>query len=328
MHVATAEPLVTSADRLGLALFFAVVVHAVLILGVSFSPTERTDTQSNTLDIILVQHRTQEAPEDADYLAQADQDGGGENAEQSRPATPTPAPFTAPEPALAAASPPVEPSEPVVAEDPEARDPRPAPQDPAPEPMLAQTEVPTERVVSEPERTEPEPLHEPEPESRPQPKPAAQPAPTKTLEAATLVSRSLAMASLSAEIDRKMKAYAERPRRKWINARTREYKYASYMEAWRTKVERIGNLNYPDEARRRKLSGSLLLDVALNADGSINEITLRRSSGHRVLDDAAMRIVKLAAPYAPFPKSIREETDILHIERTWQFLSSNQLAAR
>ena len=100
------------------------------------------------------------------------------------------------------------------------------------------------------------------------------------------------------------------------------------MEAWRTKVERIGNLNYPDEARRQKLSGNLLLDVALNADGSINEIVLRRSSGFTVLDDAAIRIVELAAPFAPLPKSIREETDILHIQRTWQFLRGNRLAAR
>ena len=100
------------------------------------------------------------------------------------------------------------------------------------------------------------------------------------------------------------------------------------MEAWHAKVEKIGNLNYPDEARRKKLSGSLMLDVALNPDGTINEIVLRRSSGHRVLDDAAIRIVRLAAPFARFPDDIREETDILHIERTWQFLGSNQLFAR
>ncbi len=100
------------------------------------------------------------------------------------------------------------------------------------------------------------------------------------------------------------------------------------MEAWRQKVERIGNLNYPDEARRRKLSGNLLLDVALNPDGSINEITLRRSSGERALDDAAVRIVKLAAPYAKFPDDIRKDVDILHIERTWQFLSGNRFVSR
>ena len=136
------------------------------------------------------------------------------------------------------------------------------------------------------------------------------------------------MASLSAELDQRLNAYAKRPKRKWISVRTREYKYASYMEAWRAKVERVGNLNYPNEARRKRLSGSLLLEVALNPDGSINAIELRRSSGHRVLDEAAVRIVKLAAPFAPFPKNILQETDILHIERTWRFLSSNQFASR
>ena len=96
------------------------------------------------------------------------------------------------------------------------------------------------------------------------------------------------------------------------------------MEAWRAKVERVGNLNYPDAARKKKLSGSLILDVALNDDGSTNQITIRRSSGHKVLDDAAIRIVELASPYSPFPDHIREETDILHITRTWQFLNSHR----
>ncbi len=100
------------------------------------------------------------------------------------------------------------------------------------------------------------------------------------------------------------------------------------MEAWRAKVERVGNLNYPDEARRKKLSGSLILDVALNSDGSINEITIRRPSGQPVLDDAAVRIVKMAAPYAPFPEDFVKEVDILHITRTWQFQSSERFAAQ
>ena len=139
---------------------------------------------------------------------------------------------------------------------------------------------------------------------------------------------SLAMASLSAEVDRRLEAYAKRPRRKWVSASTREHHYAAYMEAWRAKVERVGNLNYPDEARRRALSGNLLLDVALRADGRVESITVRRSSGHKALDDAAIRIVKLAAPFARLPKKIREETDILHIERTWRFLSSNRFASR
>jgi protein TonB len=100
------------------------------------------------------------------------------------------------------------------------------------------------------------------------------------------------------------------------------------MEAWRAKVERIGNLNYPDEAKRRNLSGSLRLDVALNADGSINNIALTLSSGQKVLDDAAIAIVKLAAPYGRFPDDIKKEIDILHIVRTWQFLPDNRLSSK
>jgi len=127
-------------------------------------------------------------------------------------------------------------------------------------------------------------------------------------------------ARLSAEISQSWEEYQKRPRQTFISARTRAYKYAAYMDAWRAKVERVGNLNYPEEAKRRDLSGDLIMDVALNPDGSIDSVTIKRSSGHAVLDDAAKRIVRLAAPFAPFPDDIRAETDILHITRTWQFM--------
>jgi protein TonB len=127
-------------------------------------------------------------------------------------------------------------------------------------------------------------------------------------------------AQLSAEISESWEQYQKRPRRTFISARTRAYKYAAYMDAWRAKVERIGNLNYPEEAKRRGLTGDLIMDVALNPDGSIDSITIKRSSGHAVLDDAAKRIVTLSAPFAPFPDDIRADTDILHINRTWQFV--------
>jgi protein TonB len=97
------------------------------------------------------------------------------------------------------------------------------------------------------------------------------------------------------------------------------------MEAWRRKVENIGNLNYPEEARRKKLYGNLLLHVAVRSDGSVERVRLLKSSGHKLLDDAAINIVKLAAPYAPFPPDIRKEVDVLDITRTWQFLNSNRL---
>ena len=148
------------------------------------------------------------------------------------------------------------------------------------------------------------------------------PAPPEALPDATeLLANTLKIAALSAELDRKLEAQSQRPRRKFISASTKEYNYAAYMEAWRAKVERVGNLNYPEEARKNNVSGSLILDVALNADGSVEEITVRRSSGSKILDDAAINIVKLSAPFAPFPDHIRKETDILHITRTWQFLN-------
>ena len=343
MHAITAPPTVESADRLGFTLFIAIAAHAIVVLGVTFAPHERARELVSTLDIVLVQHRAEEAPEDVDYLAQANQEGGGESEETERPATPLRAPFVGPIPDIAMASPPIESREEVLstelepvktetaaAEDVTATAP--------PVPVLTQdrTETP-EKFLAEPSReqaatpdtrTVREAESKPEPLPEPQAQPETPPQPTKTLTAETLINRSLAMASLSAEIDRRLKAYAKRPKRKWITARTKEHKYAAYMEAWRQKVERVGNLNYPDEARRANLSGNLLLDVALRPDGTVHEIILRRSSGERVLDDAAIRIVNLAAPFARFPKSIAEETDILHVERTWQFLSGNRFASR
>ena len=111
-------------------------------------------------------------------------------------------------------------------------------------------------------------------------------------------------------------------------ANAREFRFASYMDAWRTKVERLGNLNYPEEAVRRGISGALLMDVAINPDGSLYSVRVLRSSGHKVLDEAAVRIVKLAAPYPPLSEDILKDTDILHIPRVWQFESGGGLMTR
>jgi protein TonB len=142
-----------------------------------------------------------------------------------------------------------------------------------------------------------------------------------------LASKNIEIARLTAELERKTLAYAKRPKRKAISASTREYKYAAYLDAWRRKVERIGNLNYPDQAKRNKLYGDLVLHVAVKADGSVEQIRVLHSSGHKILDDAAVRIVRLAAPFSPFPNEIRKETDILDITRTWQFLRSGKIYA-
>jgi protein TonB len=343
VHAITAPPTVESADRLGFTLFVAIAAHTIVVLGVTFAPHERARELVSTLDIVLVQQRSENPPEDVEYLAQANQDGGGESEQAERPATPLRAPFVGPIPDIAMASPPMPFREEVLSTELEpVRTEAAAAEDitvsAPPPPVLTQDriEVP-EKFVSKPSvepppvpdaRTVREAQKRPEPRPEPQAQPETAPQTTQSLTAETLVRRSLAMASLSAEIDRRLEAYAKRPKRKWVTARTKEHKYAAYMEAWRQKVERVGNLNYPDEARRANLSGNLLLDVALRPDGSVEEIILRRSSGKKVLDDAAIRIVKLAAPFPRFPKSVAEEVDILHVQRTWQFLSGNRFASR
>ncbi|WP_455235307.1 energy transducer TonB [Thiogranum longum] len=140
-----------------------------------------------------------------------------------------------------------------------------------------------------------------------------------------LINRSMEMLTLNEQINQSLQAYSKAPKSKFISARTKEFKYASYMRDWVAKVERVGELNYPDAARRQRLSGKLIVQVALYPDGSVREITIRKPSGHKILDDAAVRIVKLAAPFAPFPEDIRKETEVLYITRTWVFTSGNQL---
>jgi protein TonB len=140
-----------------------------------------------------------------------------------------------------------------------------------------------------------------------------------------LVERALEMARLEAQIDKSWDGYQRMPRRKFIGARTHEYRFAQYIEDWRVKVERIGNLNYPEQARRQKVFGHLTLSVSIRADGSVEAVDVSKSSGQRILDAAAMRIVKLAAPYSPLPPDITRDTDILTIIRTWTFTSSDTL---
>ncbi len=146
--------------------------------------------------------------------------------------------------------------------------------------------------------------------------------------AADIINRSKEMLSLNESIQQNALVYSKRLTGAYITASTREARYASYMRDWVHKVERVGQLNYPDAARRQGLSGKLMVEVAVYPDGSVRNITILKPSGHKILDDAAVRIVKLAAPFAPFPENIRKDNDILYITRTWIFSSSNRLTTR
>ncbi|MGI9335424.1 MAG: TonB family protein [Gammaproteobacteria bacterium] len=336
-------------DRLALAAFVALAAHGTVILGISFGKDDPRPSNIDMLDVVLVTHSGGEAPKDARLLAQSNTDGGTELPpanEQAATTAETPLLSASLQHAQAAAESGTAPPEANAQVDrptpsrSDAPDQAPAEELPQAATIQPATAEPTEPVPvpkSAPVITHPRPdaeqVAKPTAQSRqavntPDPAPATpavEPeADTARLSASALVSRSLAMASLSASVDDKLRAYSERPREKFITTRTREHAFAAYLDAWRTKVERIGNLNYPDEARRRRLSGRLTLDVALRPDGSIESIEVRRPSRHRVLDDAAVRIVKLAAPYARFPPGIASQVDVLHIVRTWVFSASNQ----
>ena len=297
MSAVAAAPAVTPADRLVLTLCLAALFHAVILLGVTFAKEDTVQPRYDTMEVVLVPQESKAAPEDANLLAQANLEGGGDTTEEVTPAAPLPAPF--PDTQAQIAAPPPSPPPPAAAPDNSAE-------------LLAADAVDATQTVPETAKTRPR--------EEPAPKLEIAQAQTPQPSATQLLTNSFKIAALSAEIKRKLEAQAQRPKRKFISASTKEYRYASYMEAWRAKVERVGNLNYPEEARKRQLSGSLILDVSLNPDGSINQITVRHSSGYKILDDAADRIVRLAAPFAPFPDDIRAETDILHITRTWQFV--------
>jgi protein TonB len=279
---------ISQTDRFGVTMFGSFLVHMVVILGVTFSLPKLRDLPGlPSLEITLVQTASDKRPQDAEFLAQANQDGGGE----------------ADSPEIARNPLPVREISPVNRDFP-----------------TFQTS-PQKRVQSEREMTallsQQASRKIKEQESRPDKKELQLQPPNLGLMARAEIQEE--RARLNAEISRTWQEFQKRPRHKFLNARTQEYKYAAYMDAWRAKVESVGNLNYPSEAKRRHLTGNLLLDVALNADGTINEISVRRSSGQKILDDAAIRIVEMSAPFAPFPPEIREDLDVLHITRTWKF---------
>jgi protein TonB len=302
------------------SLLLAAGLHALLLFGVGFElPDAPADQRAvRPLEILVLRQpaATDVEPETADAYAQVNREGGGTDGERRmtdqpppepavQPALPTPAEGPPPPRANPGSGPQTPPADAVVAVPGEGPEPE---QPPAPPPA---------EVTALPLTGESPPEAPPLPEARPEP-----PAVTA---GQILASRNLEIARLTAKIREDASSYAGRKRRKAVSASTREYKYASYLEAWRRKVERVGNLNYPEEAKERRLYGSLILQVALRADGGLEDVRVLRSSGFDVLDEAAVRIVELAAPFAPFPPGIRAETDILDITRTWQFLSSNRL---
>ena len=274
-----------------LAIGFSAAFHVALIWGISFSyPDAAKSMREKALDIILVNAKSAKKPTNAQALAQANLDGGGNTDENRRLKTPLP-------PTHQQTS----------GTEIERMQRRMRELEVAQQKML--TEAKTARAVAAARNA------------------AEQPTPSPSVSGLDLAESARAMARLEGEINKSVDEYNKRPRKKFIGARTEEYRFAQYIEDWRQKVERIGTLNYP-EAARGKLYGSLVLSVSINHDGSLNRVDINRSSGYKVLDEAARRIVQMASPYSPFPPEIRRDTDILEITRTWYFTQGDQLSAK
>ena len=264
---------------LGISLLF----HAAL-LSVHFKLPEALRWQSSqTLEVVLVNAKSRDKPSKADVLAQASLDRGGNVDERRRAKTPLPV---------------TEPRNP-------GRDLADAQR------RVQQLEAQQQRLLAQARESQSRAPAE-APRQAPAEEPAAKPS------GRDLADLALAAMRLQAQIDKQIEEYQKRPRKKFIGANATEYRFAQYEEDWRVKVERVGALNYPAEARG-KLYGNLRLTVTIRPDGSVEAVELDRSSGLKVLDDAAFKIVRLAARYAPFPPDIRRDTDLLVITRTWFF---------
>lgn len=284
--------------RMRWALALSVVVHLGVISVVVFklpAAPSPADDKSN-LEVVLVNAKSAVAPAKPDALAQHQLDGGGDTEHKRRAQSPLPA----------------------------ARDQAKTDADV----KLAQeraTRLEQEARQLMTQAMAPAPVESlpPQPKDSAQSELTAPPLPNAT----DIVQRGVEIARLEGKIARDMDLHQQRPQRRFVGARTQEFRFARYIEDWREKIQRIGDLNYPQAARDQRLFGSLVVTVAIKADGRVENIEINRPSGHRVLDEAARRIVELAAPFAAFPAEIAKDTDVLHITRTWTFTPADRFVS-
>lgn len=276
--------------RLTVAIGISLALHALLLtLHFKFPEASRA-MRDKAMDIILVNAKSANAPKDHQALAQANMDGGG-NVEEDRRAT-------TPLPSLAQKTPGNDLEQlKKRAQELEARQ------------QSLMTQMRSKRAAAA------------------APTPSDTPAPAAPANGLDLAESAKAMARLEGEIGKQLDEYSKRPRRSNASLRAKEYVFAQYMEEWRQKIERVGTLNYPSEARG-KLYGKLTMTVSIRPDGTVESIEINRPSGYKVLDDAAIRIVRLAAPFAAFSQEMRRDTDILEITRTWSFTRDDALSAK
>lgn len=283
-----------SSNRLGLTLSIAILLHLLLILGLGFQQEHRSQSISKTLDIALTIVKSPERPKEIDFIAQENQIGSGEQVRKTPPKTNDSTPIRKQDVQRVATT--------------------------APPPEVQQQQTPKAVVTTRAPKPEKAPVQA-QPERVTPPRPKTEQAPV--FDSSTL---SAEIANLEAELAQDTERYAKRPRVHRLNGVSSASDISAwYRDEWRKKVERVGNLNYPEEAKRQKIHGSLRVLVTINRDGSVAELQVLESSGHPILDNAALRIVRLSAPFAPFTGDLSRHYDQIEIIRTWRFERGDRL---
>jgi protein TonB len=287
--MAQAQPIrpgISASDRLGFTLFLALMLHAIVVLGVGFRQSERSTAEPlSSLDIIIANSRTFEPVENPDYLAQVDQAGGGVADEKARPSAPVSAPTPIDQKGL-------------------------SDQDRV---ELRKQQLTLSELYF---------LTQSEADSALRQKRQSHAQNADEQPASEIEQRASKIARLQAEIREMSVNFAKRPKVLTLTASTRKAVEASYLASWVEKIEHTGNLNYPREARLKNLNGRLRMTVRINADGDVIDMKITRSSGTPVLDEAARQILRMAQPFAPFSDELRERADEIVIIRTWDFKSN------
>jgi len=277
---------ITASDRLGFTLFIALMLHALIVLGISFKHSERVKDHSlPSLDVILAQTKSPTTPEQYDFLAQHDQEGGGQGEDKARPGAPLSANTPIDQQGFAAKD-----------QDESKRN----------------TQQQKDKEILTQKNSE---LRK---KSANQQKKSNQNSQQNTTQP------QLRIAKLQAEIKKMRLEYAKRPKQIILTASTKKAVEASYLSQWVRRIERIGNLNYPIDARKNNINGALRLNVTINKLGQVLKITISKSSGSSILDAAAKRIVTLSQPFKPFSKELQKNADQIVIIRTWEFSSQQQ----
>ena len=286
---------ISSAERLVTTLFFAIMVHGMIILGVTFTGEEPAIADGNTLEITLVQTRRSDIPEQADYLSDQSQQGSGNTRERVRPESAMSSPDTMALEGLPDGMDVENRLEERLADDAPETDERDLRQEGAERAITTSGESPLKAAMA-----------------------AEAPAPTEQrLLVARLMTPGLDVSEPVNETSQRPRAYSDNPREKFIAVNTRESIYARYLDDWRKRVEKVGNANYPATIRDKQ--GSLVMEVTLNADGTIRDLEVKRRSGFPEMDAAALDILRTASPFAPFSTEMRAEADVLRFVYEWRF---------